>query len=134
MFFWNNFWMISSGFLHKRFLQNSTGTKLKLFQLSWHCHSRGGVRARIFYLDISTFFHWNKKNPRACSSCYLQITLYILAVDDHAGGNTWVKLVDISYTQLLVSPVHYLQNKRCAFSISFCTAISEPTPPYTENT
>lgn len=40
---------------------------------------------------------------------------------DRAGESTRVELMDIRYTQLLLSAVSYLQNKIHAFSIGCCT-------------
>lgn len=90
--------------------------------------------SKNFLFRHFNFFHWNKKNQKnpkqtkAGISFYLHIMLRIWSPGDHAGGNTKGKLVDISSTQLLVSPVAYLQNKRYAYSISFCTAIFQANP------
>lgn len=104
----------------KQYTKKFTAFSIKLTLSFW-----GWGDSKHFLFRHFNFFSWLN---RACISCHLQSMLHILSPGDHADGNTQVKLIGISYTQLLVSPVSYLQNNRYAFSIGFCTAILWANP------
>jgi len=64
----------------------------------------------------------------------LQVMPYILSLCDHAGANAWAKLMDIRYTQLLISVWSIYRIKGMHSPWASVQPYFKPTPPQGENT